>query len=82
VSVRVGGERPAAALLVEALRGLDDDGVAVLDVAVRRPTLDDVFLALTGRAAEDDEDDEDEHAGGSAAGRAGAAARAQAVSSR
>ncbi|MFN8080001.1 MAG: ATP-binding cassette domain-containing protein [Kineosporiaceae bacterium] len=54
VSVRVAGERPAAGLLVEALRDLDDEGIAVLDVGVRRPTLDDVFLTLTGHAAEDD----------------------------
>jgi ABC-2 type transport system ATP-binding protein len=38
--------------LVEALRRLDAAGVAVLDVALHRPTLDDVFLALTGRVAE------------------------------
>jgi ABC-2 type transport system ATP-binding protein len=39
-------------VLVEALRRLDADGIAVLDVALRRPTLDDVFLTLTGHAAE------------------------------
>ena len=39
--------------LVEALRELDAAGVTVLDVALRRPTLDDVFLTLTGHAAED-----------------------------
>jgi ABC-2 type transport system ATP-binding protein len=32
------------------IRALDDAGVDVLDVEVRRPTLDDVFLTLTGRA--------------------------------
>ena len=36
--------------LVEALRSLN--GVTVLDVALRRPTLDDVFMALTGHEAE------------------------------
>ena len=41
-----------AGLLMEALRRLDADGIAVLDVALRRPTLDDVFLTLTGHAAE------------------------------
>jgi len=41
-----------AGVLVEALRRLDADGIAVLDVALRRPTLDDVFLTLTGHAAE------------------------------
>ena len=41
-------------MLTEALRRLTRPGVAVLDVALRRPTLDDVFLTLTGHAAEDD----------------------------
>jgi ABC-2 type transport system ATP-binding protein len=36
------------------IRALDDVGVDVLDVEVRRPTLDDVFLTLTGRAAQDE----------------------------
>ncbi|GGS18150.1 daunorubicin resistance protein DrrA family ABC transporter ATP-binding protein [Actinokineospora fastidiosa] len=40
--------------LVEALRLLDRDSVGVLDVGLHRPTLDDVFLALTGHAAEED----------------------------
>jgi ABC-2 type transport system ATP-binding protein len=31
------------------IRALDDAGIDVLDVEVRRPTLDDVFLTLTGR---------------------------------
>lgn len=42
-----------AAVLVEALRRLDAAGVGVDDVGLRRPTLDDVFLTLTGRPAED-----------------------------
>ena len=42
-----------AAVLVEALRQLDAEGIVLLDVALRRPTLDDVFLELTGRAADD-----------------------------
>ena len=53
VSVSVDGSRPAATALIDALRRLDEDGVAVLDVGVRRPTLDDVFLQLTGHAAEE-----------------------------
>jgi ABC-2 type transport system ATP-binding protein len=40
-------------VLVEALRRLDAARVTVLDVALRRPTLDDVFLTLTGHAAEE-----------------------------
>jgi ABC-2 type transport system ATP-binding protein len=53
VAVRVDGSQPAAAVLVEGLRELDAAGVSVLEVAVRRPTLDDVFLTLTGHKAED-----------------------------
>ena len=41
--------------LAEALRRLDERGVQVLDVGLRRPDLDDVFLTLTGRPAEDAE---------------------------
>ena len=39
-------------VLVDALARLDGAGIEVLDVALRRPTLDDVFLSLTGRAAQ------------------------------
>jgi ABC-2 type transport system ATP-binding protein len=37
---------------VEAVRRLDEAGVDVDDIALRRPTLDDVFLTLTGHVAE------------------------------
>ncbi|MGE5637008.1 MAG: ATP-binding cassette domain-containing protein [Nocardioidaceae bacterium] len=47
--------RPGA--IAEAVRRLDEAGVGVDDVAVRRPTLDDVFIALTGHAAEAADDD-------------------------
>jgi ABC-2 type transport system ATP-binding protein len=40
--------------LIEALRRLDAEGVVVLDVSLHRPTLDDVFLSLTGHAAEEE----------------------------
>jgi ABC-2 type transport system ATP-binding protein len=46
-----------AGVLMEALRRLDAGGVAVLDVGLRRPTLDDVFLTLTGHAAEIEDDE-------------------------
>jgi ABC-2 type transport system ATP-binding protein len=42
-----------ASALIEALRDLDAAEVAVLDVGLRRPTLDDVFLTLTGHGADD-----------------------------
>jgi ABC-2 type transport system ATP-binding protein len=38
--------------IVEAVRRLDRAGVDVDDLALRRPTLDDVFLSLTGHVAE------------------------------
>ncbi len=44
--------------IVEAVRRLDDAGVDVEDLALRRPTLDDVFLSLTGHAAADDDERE------------------------
>lgn len=37
-----------------AVRRLDEAGVAIEDIAVHRPTLDDVFLRLTGHGTEDD----------------------------
>jgi ABC-2 type transport system ATP-binding protein len=45
------------------IRALDDAGVDVLDVEVRRPTLDDVFMVLTGHHAEEPTDDAAEAAG-------------------
>jgi ABC-2 type transport system ATP-binding protein len=41
-----------AAMLADALRRIDSDGVRIDDVGLRRPTLDDVFLSLTGHTAE------------------------------
>jgi ABC-2 type transport system ATP-binding protein len=41
--------------IADAVRRLDDAGIAIDDIAVRTPTLDDVFLTLTGRAAEQEE---------------------------
>jgi ABC-2 type transport system ATP-binding protein len=46
-----------AGALVEAVRSLDARGVRLLDVGLHRPTLDDVFLTLTGRPAEDESTD-------------------------
>ncbi len=60
--VRVGdnGRELAAAVrgnasddLLAVLQGFQRETVTVLDVGLRRPTLDDVFLALTGHAAEE-----------------------------
>ncbi len=41
-------------VLVEAVRSLDAAGIATTGLGVRRPSLDDVFLSLTGHGAEDD----------------------------
>jgi ABC-2 type transport system ATP-binding protein len=38
--------------IAEAVRHLDSAGVGIEDISVHRPTLDDVFIALTGHAAE------------------------------
>ncbi len=43
-----------AATLLEAVRAFDDRHVEILDIGLRRPTLDDVFLQLTGHHAEAD----------------------------
>jgi ABC-2 type transport system ATP-binding protein len=45
--------RGGAALLPAVVRALDGAGVTVEDLAVRLPTLDDVFLSLTGRAQDE-----------------------------
>jgi ABC-2 type transport system ATP-binding protein len=42
-----------AGQLVDVVRALGDAGIGIDDIAFRRPTLDDVFLALTGHAAEE-----------------------------
>ncbi len=44
--------------LRRVLDQLDSEGVRVLDIGLRRPTLDDVFLSLTGHAAEERAADE------------------------
>lgn len=41
--------------LAEVLRRLEEGEVEVLDIGLRRPTLDDVFLELTGHVAEEAE---------------------------
>jgi ABC-2 type transport system ATP-binding protein len=41
--------------IASAVRQLDDAGIAIDDIAIVTPTLDDVFLTLTGHAAEQDE---------------------------
>ncbi len=44
-----------AETLTAALRALDDEDIKLRDVGLRRPTLDDVFLSLTGRMTDGDD---------------------------
>ena len=53
INVGVGGRGSEA--LIEGVRALDGAGVATQGLSLRRPSLDDVFLALTGHAAEEEE---------------------------
>jgi ABC-2 type transport system ATP-binding protein len=52
--------RQRTGAIVEAVRRLDEAGVGVEDIGLARPTLDDVFLTLTGHAAEERDDDSGE----------------------
>jgi ABC-2 type transport system ATP-binding protein len=64
-------------ILTEAVRRLDAEGVPLADISLRRPTLDDVFLRLTGHAAEGFQADAEggrERGGDGPAGGAAAAA--------
>ncbi len=44
-----------AGVLVQVVRDLDEAGIAIDDIGLRRPTLDDVFLSLTGHASAPDD---------------------------
>jgi ABC-2 type transport system ATP-binding protein len=50
IRIPVGAVGPT--VLLETVRRLDDAGIPIEDIALHRPTLDDVFLSLTGHAAE------------------------------
>jgi oleandomycin transport system ATP-binding protein len=41
-------------VLPVVVRRLDEEGIAVTELALRLPSLDEVFLALTGHTAEED----------------------------
>ncbi|MBQ1092873.1 ATP-binding cassette domain-containing protein [Streptomyces sp. B93] len=49
-----------AKLLAEVIRELDSRGIEIDDIGLRRPTLDDVFLSLTGHVAEAKDENEKE----------------------
>ena len=55
--------RRRSGIIAEAVRRLDDADIGIDDIAVRRPTLDDVFIALTGHRAEGEPADTAEPAG-------------------
>ncbi|WP_030687336.1 daunorubicin resistance protein DrrA family ABC transporter ATP-binding protein [Streptomyces globisporus] len=46
-----------AKLLAEVIRDLDGVGAEIDDIGLRRPTLDDVFISLTGHAADRGEEE-------------------------
>ncbi len=58
VRLPVGSEGPVA--LLESVRRLDDLQITLSDIALHKPTLDDVFLSLTGHAAADGTEPEPE----------------------
>jgi ABC-2 type transport system ATP-binding protein len=64
VTVGIDGAGDGLGAAVEAL---DAAGVEVDDIALRQPTLDEVFLALTGRTATDDDESHDPRAEAAAA---------------
>jgi ABC-2 type transport system ATP-binding protein len=51
-----------ASVLIDVVREVDAANVTIADLALRRPTLDDVFLRLTGHAAEENTDETQEAA--------------------
>ena len=67
ISMGVGSRGSDA--LIEAVRTLDNAAVETRGLALRRPSLDDVFLALTGHAAEEDGQVERRRRGRRRAGR-------------
>ncbi|WP_432180778.1 ATP-binding cassette domain-containing protein [Streptomyces sp. NBC_00063] len=52
-----------AKLLAEVIRELDTRGIEIDDIGLRRPTLDDVFISLTGHVAEEKGDENGSGAG-------------------
>ncbi|MFY8212478.1 MAG: daunorubicin/doxorubicin resistance ABC transporter ATP-binding protein DrrA, partial [Candidatus Nanopelagicus sp.] len=44
--------------LIEAAKLLDEMGIHPLDIGLKRPSLDDVFLSLTGHVAEEKKDED------------------------
>ncbi len=55
ITVPVGSDGPG--ILTEAVRRLDAEKIQLADIGLRRPSLDDVFLVLTGHTAEQTAED-------------------------
>jgi ABC-2 type transport system ATP-binding protein len=55
ITLPVGAD--GTAILTEAVRRLDAEKIEIGDIALRRPSLDDAFLALTGHTAEEETDE-------------------------
>ena len=47
-------------VIADAVRRLDERGIAIDDISLQRPTLDDVFLKLTGHTAEEKAEEPEE----------------------
>jgi ABC-2 type transport system ATP-binding protein len=67
ITIPVGSD--GTSVLTEAVRRLDAEHIALADIALRRPSLDDVFLALTGHTAEGNQTDGEPVAAGRSRGR-------------
>jgi ABC-2 type transport system ATP-binding protein len=67
IRVPVGSDGPTA--LMDSVRRLDEEALRLADIALHRPTLDDVFLSLTGHAAEGEGAGEDDPPDGRRRGR-------------
>jgi len=66
-----------ARVLADVIRELDSRSIVIHDIGLRRPTLDDVFLALTGHATMGDENEADGADGETAADSADSADEAR-----
>jgi ABC-2 type transport system ATP-binding protein len=58
-------------MLIEAVRALDAAQISPLDIGLKRPSLDDVFMSLTGHVAEEISDDVDSGAKSNKRGKRG-----------
>jgi ABC-2 type transport system ATP-binding protein len=62
LTLPVGSNGPG--ILTEAVRRLDEEKIELADIGLRRPSLDDVFMSLTGHTAEESSAPADEEQGG------------------